>query len=140
MYDGRMEGGGGMADKLTPKQRTFVNEYLTDLNATRAVLRAGYKMTEGAAAVQGSQLLRNPKIQEAIQEAREAREKASRITSAWVLQQVAKIAEDEETQPRDRLKALELLGKYCGTWDKPQDQDAKGVKVVFESEMEGWSQ
>lgn len=126
-----------MADELTGKQRRFVNEYLVDLNATQAAIRAGYK--EKAAFQTGAENLKKPKIAKAIQEAREAREKASRITSAWVLQQVAKIAEDEETQPRDRLKALELLGKYCGTWDKPQDQDAQGVKVVFESEMEGWS-
>lgn len=128
-----------MADKLTPRQRTFVNEYIIDLNATQAVLRAGYNMKPAAARTQGARLLANVNVQKAIQEARQAREKASRITSAWILEQVAKIAEDAETQARDKLKALELLGKYCGTWDKPQDQDAQGVKVVFESEMEGWS-
>ena len=128
-----------MTDKLTPKQRTFVNEYIVDLNATQAVLRAGYKMTPGAAAVQGSQLLRNPKIQTAIQEAQEDRQKASKITSEWIIAQVARIAEDPETLRRDQLKALEMLGKYCGTWEKQTDQDANTVRVVFdEAGMEDW--
>ena len=31
-----------MKNMLTPKQSTFVEEYLTDLNATQAAIRAGY--------------------------------------------------------------------------------------------------
>lgn len=129
-----------MTDKLTPKQRRFVNEYLVDLNATQAVLRAGYKMNEKSAATQGGRLLGNVEIQKAIQEARECREKASSITSEWIIRQVAKIAEDESVAARDRLKAMELLGKYCGTWERVQDPEANGVKVVFEEPMEAWSQ
>ena len=128
-----------MADELSEKQRRFVNEYLVDLNATKAALRAGYKMTEKAAATHGNRLLKNVEIQKAIQEAQEAREKASSITSEWIIRQVAKIAEDDSVPPRDRLKAMELLGKYCGTWDKKDTED-QGVKVVFETEMEAWSQ
>ena len=127
-----------MADKLTPKQRTFVNEYLVDLNATQAAIRAGY--AEKTATQNASRLLGNVNIQEAIQEARECREKARRITSEWIIAQVARIAEDPETQRRDQLKALEMLGKYCGTWEKKEDPEANGVKVVFEAEMEAWSQ
>ena len=126
-----------MADELTPRQRAFVNEYVKDLNATQAVLRAGYKMSEKSAASQGNRLLRKDEIQKAIQETQETRAKASRITSEWIIQQVAKIAEDPEVQPRDRLKAMELLGKYCGTWDKPKDEN-DGIRVVID-EAAGWS-
>ena len=56
--------------KLTPKMQKFVSEYLTDMNATKAVLRAGYKMTEKAAATQGNRLLRKAEIQEALRNAR----------------------------------------------------------------------
>ena len=127
------------ADKLTPKQRTFVNEYIKDLNATQAVLRAGYKMTPAAARTQGARLLANDNVQEAVREAREAREKASRITSEWILAQVARIAEDPEAQHRDQLKALELLGKYCGTWEK-KDNENQGVTVVINGEAQVWSE
>ena len=125
-----------MADELNEKQRRFVNEYLVDLNATQAALRAKYSAK--TAAFIGAENLKKPKIQKAIQEARECREKARKITSEWIIAQVARIAEDPETQRRDQLKALEMLGKYCGTWEKPQDQDS-GIRVVIESEAEGWS-
>ena len=45
---------------LTPKQRRFVAEYLVDLNATQAAIRAGY--SRNGAEVQGHLLLRNPNI------------------------------------------------------------------------------
>lgn len=128
-----------MGDKLTPRQRTFVNEYIIDLNATQAVLRAGYKMTPAAARTQGARLLANANIQKAVQEAREAREKATQYNADWIMAQIAKIAEDEEQAARDRLKALELMGKRYGIWEKRPDEDTNGVKVVFEGETEEWS-
>lgn len=51
-------------DILTPKQEAFVHEYMLDLNATQAAIRAGYKPK--AASVQGHELLRYPKVQAAI--------------------------------------------------------------------------
>jgi len=124
--------------KLTPKQARFVHEYLADLNATQAAIRAGYK--EKNAYQVGSENLRKPQIQQALQEAREAREKASMITAEWVLKEISKIAENEEEAARDRLKALELIGKHLGMWEKRQDEDAQSVKVTFEAEMEAWSE
>lgn len=123
--------------KLTPKQAAFVHEYLVDLNATQAAIRAGY--AEKAAYKTGAENLRKPQIQKAIQEARDAREKRSMITVEWVLAQIASIAQDEEAQQRDRLKALELLGKHLGMWEKRPDEDQQVVKVTFETEMEDWT-
>ena len=124
--------------KLTPKQAAFVHEYLADLNATQAAIRAGYsKKTANRIATEN---LSKPVIQKAIQEARDAREKRSMITVEWVLSQIASIAQDEEAQQRDRLKALELLGKHLGMWEKRPDEEQQGVKVVFAEDMEGWSQ
>lgn len=52
---------------LTAKQQRFVEEYLVDLNATQAAVRAGYsKKTAGAI---GGENLEKPEIQEAIQKA-----------------------------------------------------------------------
>ena len=53
--------------KLTPKQKLFVAEYLVDLNATQAAIRAGY--SEKRASEIGYQLLRKTTVQAAIQEA-----------------------------------------------------------------------
>ena len=80
-----------MAKKnLTPKQRRFVEEYLVDLNATAAALRAGYSAK--TAAQVGYQLLQKPAVQEAIQAAMEDRAKRTSITQDRVVAELAKVA------------------------------------------------
>ena len=76
--------------ELTAKQKAFVQEYLIDLNATQAAIRAGY--STDTAKVIGSENLTKPDIQEAIQEAMAAREKRTEITQEMVLRELAKIA------------------------------------------------
>lgn len=46
--------------RLTPRQQRFVDEYLIDLNATQAAIRAGY--SEKGATVRGSELLASRKV------------------------------------------------------------------------------
>lgn len=75
--------------KLTPKQKRFVEEYLVDLNATQAAIRAGYK--ERTAYSQGQRLLKNVEIQNKIQEAMDKRSERTEITADMVVQQLAKI-------------------------------------------------
>jgi phage terminase small subunit len=77
---------------LTARQKLFVSEYLVDMNATQAYLRAGYKVSESVAAVNASQTLRNPKICEAIHEAIGRRLLKLEITNDNVLQEIAKLA------------------------------------------------
>ncbi|MBS7531838.1 terminase small subunit [Hazenella sp. IB182353] len=76
--------------KLTPKQQAFVKEYLIDLNATQAAIRAGY--SKKTAEATGSRLLRNVKVQTAIQKALGEREARTEVTADMVLKQWAKIA------------------------------------------------
>ena len=53
--------------KLTLKQQTFVDEYLVDLNATQAAIRAGYSVKDADKI--GTKLLRNTRIEAAIDKA-----------------------------------------------------------------------
>jgi phage terminase small subunit len=81
-----------MTDKkrnLTNKQRLFVAEYLVDLNATQAAIRAGYSIKNADKI--GPENLRKPKIQKAIQEQMDARENRTLITADKVLEELAKI-------------------------------------------------
>lgn len=78
-----------MADKLTPKQRLFVLEYLVDLNATQAAIRAGY--SQKTAEVLGYQLLKKPLVAAAVEQAMQKREKRIEITADRVLQELARI-------------------------------------------------
>lgn len=74
---------------LNPKQAAFVEEYLKDLNATQAAIRAGYSARTAEA--QGSRLLSHVKVAEAVQAAKDARSKRTEITADRVLQELAKI-------------------------------------------------
>lgn len=74
---------------LTPKQRRFVDEYLIDLNATQAAIRAKY--SKNTANEQGARLLANVSVQAAIAERMKAREKRTEITQDMVLRELAKI-------------------------------------------------
>ncbi len=78
-----------MAAKLTAKQQRFVEEYLVDLNATQAAIRAGY--SPKTARKIGSQNLSKLIIAEAIAEAQEARSARTHITQDRVLQELARI-------------------------------------------------
>lgn len=75
---------------LTPKQERFVQEYLVDLNATQAAIRAGY--SRKTADVQGSRLLGNVKVQAVIQEAMKKRAQRTEITQERVMMELAAIA------------------------------------------------
>lgn len=78
------------ANKLTARQRRFVEEYLVDLNATKAAERAGY--SERGANVAGARLLANVSVQDAISEAQQARARRTDITADRVLRELALIA------------------------------------------------
>lgn len=75
---------------MTPKQERFVQEYLVDLNATQAAIRAGYSVkTAGQIGVEN---LKKPEIQQAIQAERTRLAERVEITQERVLAEYAKIA------------------------------------------------
>lgn len=76
--------------KLTAKQKAFVNEYLVDLNATQAAIRAGY--SPKTAYRTGADNLRKPQIQDELQKAMKEREKRTEINQDFVLKELFAIA------------------------------------------------
>lgn len=76
--------------ELTPKQQLFVQEYLVDLNATQAAIRAGY--SANTAEQIGYQLLQKTSVQKSIQEAMRERIERIEFTQIDVLRQWARIA------------------------------------------------
>lgn len=85
-----MAGSSGEGPTLTPKQQAFVNEYLIDLNATQAAIRAGY--SEKTAYSIGQENLNKPEIQESIQAAMDKRAKRTEVTADRVIRELAKLA------------------------------------------------
>lgn len=74
---------------LTDKQQRFVNEYLIDLNATQAAIRAGY--SKKTAQVQSARLLSNVMVSQYLSERRQALQGRTEITQDMVLRELAKI-------------------------------------------------
>jgi phage terminase small subunit len=74
---------------LTPKQTRFIEEFLLDLNATAAAIRAGY--SKRTAKQKAWKLRETPEIKAAIATAIEARSERTEITADQVLEELAKI-------------------------------------------------
>lgn len=74
---------------LTPKQALFVQEYLIDLNATQAAIRAGYSARTAKSI--GQENLTKPAVAEAIATAQQQRAARTEITQDMVLRELAKI-------------------------------------------------
>ena len=152
--------------KLTAKQQRFVEEYLIDLNATQAAIRAGYKAGNSQRASEiGNELLQKTPVSEAIQQAMAERSKRTGINQDRVIQELARIAfvnpqkvinsedasiradatEDDlaciqsvkvktmdgekgssverEVRLKDKMRALELLGKHLGMFKDKVELD-----------------
>ena len=87
-----------MARKLTDKQQRFVEEYLIDLNATQAAIRAGY--SSRTADSQAVQLLRKTQVQEAIAAGKQERSEKTAIDATYVLNRLIEI---------DQMDVLDIM-------------------------------
>ena len=143
--EGKSTSKGVGKSKLKGKQLRFVEEYLIDLNATQAAIRAGY--SEDTAKEMGYENLTKPHIQKAIQEAQNKRAERVNVTQDDVLRGLLeiiamstgkqKITETELSkvdgsivpmdvekvcfEPHAANKALELLGKHLGMFKDKVD-------------------
>ena len=101
-------------NKLTAKQAKFVDEYLIDLNATQAAIRAGYSAKTARAI--GQENLTKLDIAEAIQNARNKLSERALVTQEMVVKGLLKEAEymDEGSTQGARVSAWAHLGKHLG--------------------------
>jgi len=87
-----IDGGDIMSeDKLTDKQRCFVDEYMIDLNGTQAAIRAGY--SPKTAQEQASRLIKNKHVKEALDIARAKRAAKAAVDAEYVLIRLKEVAE-----------------------------------------------
>ncbi len=124
--------------ELTDRQARFCEEYLIDLNATQAAIRAGY--SEKTAREQAAQNLSKLNIQEKIAELKAERSKRTEITQDSVIQELAAVARAEVKGVRavDKLKALELLGKHLGMFVERYEVNAAEIeKRIAEAREQG---
>lgn len=101
--------------KLTPKQERFVSEYLLDLNATQAAIRAGY--SQKTAQEQSSRLLSNVMVAEAVAEAQGRITEIAEWSAADRLRMLADIAEAAiKDDPRVAVSAIAEANKMQGSY------------------------
>ena len=132
-----------MAEKMTAKQMRFCDEYLIDLNATQAAIRAGYSVK--TARSMGAENLSKPYIKTFIEQ-RMAEKEASLIASqdevlkyltsvmrgetqseVVVVENIGDFMSEARTMKKapdekERLKAAELLGKRYGAFVDKSEQ------------------
>ena len=99
-----------MERKLTPKQQRFVEEYLIDLNATQAAIRAGY--SPQTASEQSARLLGNVSVKSAIDRALAERSRRTGINAALVLEELALLARADMADcvnPDGSVKSLHVM-------------------------------
>lgn len=152
-----------MAGGLNDKQRRFVEEYLIDLNATQAAIRAGYSAK--TAYSQGQRLLKHVEIQQAITEGQAQRSERVKIDQDYVLSSIVETIERcKQAKPvlaRNGepimiengegqlvpayifnagaiLKGAEMLGNHLNLWkgqQGPDDEDA--ASLTFHIDVRG---
>lgn len=138
---------------MTKKQKMFADEYLIDLNATRAYM-AVYKncKSEQAAAVCASKLLRNAKVKKYIEEQLNKIHNSKIADITEIMEHLTAVMRGEQTEQtlkwigdgaqtitdidvsaKDRLKAAELLGKRYGLFTDKVEVDGV-AQVIFSGE------
>ena len=143
--------------ELTPKQQRFVEEYLIDLNATKAAVRAGYAQPNK----QGPRMLVNVGIAAAIRKAMDERSERTGIDQDWVLNNLRSITErcmqvepvtDSKGDPvlvenaaggivpaftfnsMGANRALELIGKHLGMFVERKEHTGRdGGPIQYET-------
>lgn len=119
--------------KLTPKQARFVDEYLIDLNATQAAIRAGY--SEKTADKIGSQLLGKTRVLEAIQKGQAKLSEACLVNQKMVIDGLLAEAKlnGEGSSHSARVSAWGLLGKHLGMFvEKTENKTELVIKSGLE--------
>lgn len=112
--------------KLTAKQEAFCLEYLVDLNATQAAIRAGYSQKTAGAV--GHENLKKPEIEQKIAELMKERSEKTKIDAQWVLESAKKVFDrcmqhepvmsngeptgEYKFEHSGANKALEIIGKH----------------------------
>lgn len=124
--------------RLSKKQQTFVDEYLIDLNATKAAIRAGYKRSEYTD-TNANKLLENTRIAEEIEKKMAERSKRTGINQDRVVDELAKLA---FVNPAD---VIDLQSATVLPDAKPEDlaciqsvkikRTTKGKNVIEEREI-----
>lgn len=112
---------------MKPKQQRFVDEYLIDLNATQAAIRAGY--SQKTAGQIGDELLKNPNVRAAVDVALAERSAATRIDATWVLKRLAEEASADVADLYAEDGSILPVNKWPKIWRQGLVQGIKSREI-----------
>lgn len=119
--------------ELTAKQDRFCEEFLVDLNATQAAKRAGYSPRSAASI--GEENMKKPQILKRIHRLQINRSLRTRIKADRIVEELAKIAFAKDgVKTSDRIKALGMLGKHVGLFEKQNNQYTDKILENYRNE------
>jgi hypothetical protein len=114
-------------NRLNDKQQRFVQEYVVDLNTTKAAKRAGY--AHASAHSQGHDLLKKPNVAKAIQQAQAKLSRKTEINAETVIAEIAKLAfakvDLTQIKPGEKLSALRDLGQHLNLFKTSVEVDQR---------------
>lgn len=138
--------------KLNAKQEMFCKEYLVDLNATQAAIRAGY--SERTASATASRLLANVNVLARVKELKAKRAEELELDAYWVLKRLKDISDramqaepvmtfdpalgelvetgEYQFDSTGANKATELIGKHIGMFDPRLPLQLEKMKADIE--------
>lgn len=99
---------------LNARRRRFVDEYLIDLNATQAAIRAGYSAR--TANEQGSRLLAHASVAAAIEKAKAERAERTKVDADWLLKRLSEEATADMADLYDDNGALKPVKEWPLIW------------------------
>jgi phage terminase small subunit len=123
-------------DALTTKQRLFCEEFVKDLNASQAVMRAGYD-TKYPNRI-GNQLLNNPGVKIATDALLLQKNQNNDVTKDYVLRKIVAQVEkaDAKGNPGAALRGLELLAKHLGMFiERKEISGPDGAAIAYEEKV-----
>lgn len=102
--------------RLTAKQQRFIDEYLIDLNATQAAIRAGY--SERTARSVACETLTKPNVAAELEKRQAARSERTKIDADWVLRRLADEADADIADLYNDDGSLKAVSEWPAVWRK----------------------
>ena len=121
--------------KPTHLQQRFINNILIGMNKTDAYLSAGYKCSRPAARANAVRLITNDSIRKEIEKAQKKAAEKVQLTQEYILSGLMDVAnrcrDEKDFQPAGANKALELLGKHLGIFEKDNRQQRVTLEEIL---------
>jgi phage terminase small subunit len=116
---------------LNIRQERFAELVAGGENATRAYIKAGYKVSDTVAAVNGMKLLRKAQVKAHIAELRKPQTRKTLLTKERKRELLREMAESGGNKMQDRLRAIEIDAKLAGHFEPDRTEIEVGPKTLL---------